>query len=104
MNPLETLLRQPQIVPLGWALLHFLWQGALIAFLLGVLNVLLRRASARVRYGAACLAMLLMLGSVVTTFAWLSLGAAPGGRVPAILDGQPRDILSAVAGRVMPAA
>lgn len=82
MNLLETLYRQPLTTALGWALLHFLWQGALIALLLGAVNLLLRKAGASLRYGAACLAMLLMLASAITTFLWLSFGSALGTASP----------------------
>jgi beta-lactamase regulating signal transducer with metallopeptidase domain len=57
---------------LGFTLLHFLWQGALIALLLAALNVSLRNATARRRYAAACAALLLMLACAVFTFARLT--------------------------------
>jgi beta-lactamase regulating signal transducer with metallopeptidase domain len=82
MNLMETLFHQPLIIALGWALLHFLWQGALIALLFGVANLLLRRASAGLRHGAACLAMLLMLTTGITTFVWLSFGSGPSAAAP----------------------
>jgi GWxTD domain-containing protein len=44
---------------LGWALLHFLWQGAMIALILAAIFAL-SRPSARARYALACLAMLAM--------------------------------------------
>jgi hypothetical protein len=34
MRLLETLLEQPFALALGWALLHFIWQGTLLALLL----------------------------------------------------------------------
>lgn len=61
MNAIESLLEQPIFQALGWTLIHFIWQGALIALLYLSLSVLLRRFSANVRYAAACGAMLLML-------------------------------------------
>ncbi|HXJ38725.1 MAG TPA: hypothetical protein VNH18_05575, partial [Bryobacteraceae bacterium] len=61
MIAVESLLRQPLVLALGWALVHFLWQGVLIAMLLGGVNLLLRRAGAGVRYAAAYAAMLAML-------------------------------------------
>jgi beta-lactamase regulating signal transducer with metallopeptidase domain len=53
---------------LGWTLLHFLWQGGLIAVALAGARVLLRRNSANARYAAACAAMLLMVASAGATF------------------------------------
>ncbi|PXX47187.1 M56 family metallopeptidase [Undibacterium pigrum] len=43
---------------LGWALLHFVWQGLLIAFLLAVLLSFVASAHARTRYAAAYIALL----------------------------------------------
>jgi bla regulator protein BlaR1 len=42
---------------LGWTLLHFLWQGAVIACAAGVGLVVLRNRSPQVRYLLACLAL-----------------------------------------------
>ena len=63
---------------LGWALIHFTWQGTFVAILLaGVLRIL-RGRSTNARYAAACAALLLMLAAPLATMAigaWL----APGG-------------------------
>ena len=56
----ETLLINPAVQSLGWALLHFVWQGALLAALLLVANALTRRSQARLRYAIGCIVMLLM--------------------------------------------
>ena len=53
---------------LGWTLIHFVWQGTLIATLLAITNVILSRASARARYLASCVAMLAMLALPIVTF------------------------------------
>jgi beta-lactamase regulating signal transducer with metallopeptidase domain len=82
MIPLESLLRQPLTLTLGWALLHFVWQGALIALLFGASNLVLRKVGASLRYSLACLAMLLMLATTVTTFLWL--GFHPAASVGAL--------------------
>ena len=82
MNSMESLLRQPLILALGWALLHFLWQGALIAMLLGSVNLLLRKAGAGLRYAAAYAAMLAMLAACVGTFFWLVIHAGDFGSTP----------------------
>ena len=52
---------------LGWTLLHFLWQGALIAVLLAGALALLRSASSRSRYAVSCAAMMLMLACAAVT-------------------------------------
>jgi beta-lactamase regulating signal transducer with metallopeptidase domain len=46
---------------LGWALLHLLWQGALVAAALAIALRVLERRSAAVRYLLACGALALML-------------------------------------------
>jgi len=53
---------------IGWALFHFLWEGAAIALVLAI--VLAVCHSARARYGAACLALLTMLAAFGITLAW----------------------------------
>lgn len=69
MTGLETLLGKPIFQALGWTLIHFIWEGALIAILYAIVCVLLRRSTANVRYAAACLAMLMMLiAPAVTMF------------------------------------
>ena len=42
---------------LGWSLLHFLWQGALIGVLYALTRMLVPREQANVRYAAGLLAM-----------------------------------------------
>ncbi|MBV9209552.1 MAG: energy transducer TonB, partial [Acidobacteria bacterium] len=63
----ETLLSQPIFQALGWALIHFIWQGALVALLYASLRVMLRHRASNVRYAVACGALLLMLGLPVAT-------------------------------------
>ena len=57
---------------LGWTLLHFLWQGLVIAALLAVTLRLLRHRSANLRYLAGCGALLLMAVAPVASFYSLS--------------------------------
>ncbi len=54
---------------LGWTLLHFLWQGALIAFLLACVLSLFDARSPQPRYVASCTALLLMIAAPIATFA-----------------------------------
>ena len=53
---------------LGWTLLHFVWQGAAIAFLFAVLNQCWKNGAPNFRYGAAALAMMAMVVTAVGTF------------------------------------
>lgn len=49
------------IASLGWALLHFVWQGALIGCATAVSLVALRKAGPETRYAVACGALLLCI-------------------------------------------
>jgi bla regulator protein blaR1 len=69
MNSTETM---PTVEALGWTLVHFLWQGALVALTLALARVALKRRTANLRYLASCAAMLLMLALPVITFVALS--------------------------------
>jgi len=59
---------------LAWTLIHFLWQGALIAVLLAGSLAFMKTAGTRFRYAAGCAAMLLMLISASLTFVGLRMG------------------------------
>ncbi|HEX8360088.1 MAG TPA: M56 family metallopeptidase [Longimicrobium sp.] len=61
----------------GWALVHFLWQGALIALGFAAANRAARRSAPAVRYGAACVALGLMMAAPLATGAWLAGAARP---------------------------
>jgi beta-lactamase regulating signal transducer with metallopeptidase domain len=67
MNGIETILTKPILQSVGWALLHFIWQGSLLALLYAVSTILLRRSSANLRYAVACFGLLLMLATPVVT-------------------------------------
>src|SRR5215475_12697281 len=71
MNTLETW--RSIIEVLGWTLIHFTWQGTLVALsLAGVLRMLLR-SSTNTRYAAACIALLLMSSLPLFTISIISL-------------------------------
>jgi beta-lactamase regulating signal transducer with metallopeptidase domain/predicted nucleic acid-binding Zn-ribbon protein len=60
------------LVPLlGLALLHFLWQGALIGLLAAIVLDLMRNARPQARYAAACLALLACALAPVATLLYL---------------------------------
>jgi beta-lactamase regulating signal transducer with metallopeptidase domain len=65
---LETLLTHPAVQALGRSLLHFLWQGSLLALLLWMIKTI-APTSARIRYTAASLIMLMMPVALVVTIA-----------------------------------
>jgi len=65
MNTISTLLGTPLAQAIGWALLHLLWQGVLVAAILAATLALLSKQSANARYLASCgaLALLVVLGA-----------------------------------------
>jgi beta-lactamase regulating signal transducer with metallopeptidase domain/peroxiredoxin len=78
-------LRHPFVETLGWALLHFVWQGAFVSLLVCVVLLLMRRASANARYLLACGGLLVMAALPAVTMAMLpdretSTGAASNPR------------------------
>lgn len=77
MSAIETLLRQPAAQAIGWALLHFVWQGALVAALTAVALAALRKSAADVRYVVSTIALSLMLTLPAVTAAELWRLASP---------------------------
>lgn len=67
MMIIEGMVSETIIRSLGWTLLHFTWQGTLVALLLRGALPLLGVYSARARYAAASCAMLLMLALPLAT-------------------------------------
>ena len=69
---------------LGWALIHSLWEGAVIALVLAALTFSVR--SARFRYVAACAALITMAAGFALTMVYLlpdlSGGAVTSSKVP----------------------
>ncbi len=76
MRYAQALLAHPVLQTLGWTLLHFIWQGALVALLYACVSLSLRRATANLRYAVACACLLLMLALPVATFFHLNSNAA----------------------------
>jgi uncharacterized protein (TIGR03435 family) len=63
------LLNQPWMARAGWTLLHFLWQGSLIALLFAVVRAVAGRSlTARARYLLACAALAAMTIAPLLTF------------------------------------
>ena len=67
----------PLVAALGVALVHFFWQGFVIAALLELVLAALRDRSAEVRYAVRCGALALMAAAPLVTIALVS-SAAPG--------------------------
>ena len=71
MTSLIPLYEQPLIHAVGWSLLHFVWEGAIVALLLSCALRLLRGRSSQLRYMATCCALVLMAASPLATFGLL---------------------------------
>ena len=69
MNAIDQirLLQEPAAQAIGWALLQFVWQGALVGVLSALALVALRRSAADVRYVVATIGLTLMLTMPVVT-------------------------------------
>jgi TRAP-type C4-dicarboxylate transport system substrate-binding protein/beta-lactamase regulating signal transducer with metallopeptidase domain len=68
MKSLADVIRLPMIETLGWTLLHFVWQGALIALILAALLWLLKNHRSSLRYGLSCASLALMLVCPIITY------------------------------------
>jgi beta-lactamase regulating signal transducer with metallopeptidase domain len=71
MNALRLFLLNPFMECLGWGLLHFLWEGVVIAALLAIALRVLRNRSPNARYLAGWVALVAMACAVPLT-AWLA--------------------------------
>lgn len=106
MSPLRHLLQSPAAVLLGWTLVHFLWQGVVVALGLAVwLRAARRTSTSQVRYGVAGATMLVLLACPVLTYVALATrgidasagnelttafaAAAPGGDAVAAVSSAP---------------
>ncbi len=75
MTAIENSLSDPLVQKLGWVLIHFTWQATAVALLLALTLSVLRTATAKARYGAACLAMILMVLAPAATLCWVPDGS-----------------------------
>ena len=65
MKSLEMLIANPAAAAIGWTLLHSLWEGMIVAAVLGAMLLILR--TARARYLAACAALVALLALFTLT-------------------------------------
>ena len=84
MNALQILSSQPWVERLGWTLIHFLWQGLVIAILYAAARRSVARTSTpNARYLLACAALAAMMAAPLAT--WVLMGpsdASPVTHVP----------------------
>ncbi|MBA2301975.1 MAG: hypothetical protein H0W08_05020, partial [Acidobacteria bacterium] len=67
MTAIDSVLRQPAVQAIGWTLLHFVWQGALVGLLAALALRALRNSAADIRYVVAAISLSLMATMPVVT-------------------------------------
>lgn len=68
---LENLVSNPILSKLALTLIHFLWQGVLIAGALKFMLLLISKQKPLLRYSLSCAAMVVSLAAPIITFLWL---------------------------------
>jgi CubicO group peptidase (beta-lactamase class C family) len=77
MRNLNDVLSTPIIQTLGLTLLHFLWQGTLIAIMFAVILYLFKGSSSTLRYNLSCVALAVMVIVPIATFIYLLPSVKP---------------------------
>ena len=91
MSDIDALVDHPFVLQWGWVLVHFLWQGAVLAALAGVLLACTANASARLRYllATGCL----FAAAALPVVTWMSLDSVvPATNASAVTTGTDRDL------------
>lgn len=68
MNWSESLFASPFTQSVGWTILHSLWQGALLALVLALLLIVMKKNSASMRYFVASATLFVLFALAVLTF------------------------------------
>lgn len=84
---LRSLSSDATVRALGWTLVHFLWQGALVAVVLELVLASLRRAGSETRYALRCAALVSMGLAPAITFVALRASALETAPFEAALAG-----------------
>ena len=81
MSAVDLKFQQPWVTRAGWTLVHFLWQGSVIAILLAAVRAIAGpRFAARGRYALSCAALAVMTAAPLVTF--LALGSLDAPAIP----------------------
>lgn len=67
MSAIDVMIPEPVVRAIGWALLHFVWQGALVSVSAAVVLRLLRHGAPDVRYVVAAIALAVMATLPIVT-------------------------------------
>ena len=68
MEFLHTIVPQEIIAKIGWILIHFIWQAAVVGIFLAIFLRFLRKSSANLRYLTGCMALLMVILMPIVTF------------------------------------
>ena len=71
MSPFMAMNSEPWMQQVGWVLVHFIWQGAILAWLLAAVLHLSTTVSSRARYGI--IAFALLLSGMMPVVTWTTL-------------------------------
>lgn len=82
MTSLSDLLNEPVVSRLGWMLLHSVWLGMVVAFVIAILHAILPKRAAGVRYIAACFGM--VMTAVLPVVALHFFGSPETGAKPLV--------------------
>ncbi len=88
---IEALWANPAVQAVAWALVHFLWQGALVGIAAAGALTLLKNGSASLRYSVALGALLVLLLCPVGTALWM---AGAGGEQPLAREAVPAVVVA----------
>jgi uncharacterized protein (TIGR03435 family) len=103
MNAMQMLSSEAWVERLGWTLVHFLWQGLLIALLYAAARrMMARRSSPNGRYLLACAALAGMMAAPPATWLLIQQGDASPGAAYQIRSIPPAPSATAVAAATLP--
>lgn len=72
MTTFLSILEHPVVRSLGWALLHFVWQATALAGIVALLQILMRRTSAQMRYVMLCGMLAVVTACPAVTWYWIA--------------------------------
>jgi uncharacterized protein (TIGR03435 family) len=103
MNTMQMLSSEAWVERLGWTLVHFLWQGLLIALLYAATRrIVAHRSSSNARYLLACAAMAAMLAVPMATWRLMQQPAASPGESYHIRSTPPAPSTAGAAAATLP--
>ena len=92
---MTTALSQPWAERLAWTLLHFIWQGTLLAAIYALVRLAAGSLTAHARYAMACTALLAMALLPPATYWWLARSGIAASPAPALTSLNPQTAAAA---------